>query len=305
VSDVTESDSTVTKVGQGVVSMFGYLRGDISGDTWQGEYFMAGLEARHGTFSFTLASDGLSYSGSFTESVGFSYGMAGDKLSSVGVVPKDTDCFKTDDVLLMKSALNTEYQYTSNALATNIASNSTQDRVAYTDANSHVSVSWTASFGIGFNYGPSFVAGQVACAQWYEGNAAEGIELFVAKDMDSFYSIWLMSSTVSMFNYTQVVEVDKSYGVEINVMLDKLATAEQGMEFSFLRLLTTTDESTCSNAMAGDSMNCDDDDEAVVILIVFIAVLLVVGLAILFSVMYLGVCRKQTKMSESEHKVRI
>jgi hypothetical protein len=173
--------------------------------------------------------------------------------------------------------------------------------VAYSDTNDHVSVSWTASFGIGFNYGPSFVSGQVVCAQWYEGNANEGIELFVAKDQDSFYSIWLISPTVSMFNYTQVVLVDKSFGVEINVMTDKLATATQGMEFSFLRLLTSSDESTCSDAMAGDALNCggnDNDDETVQILAILVAVLIVVGCAIFFAVVYFGMLSKREKMSE-------
>jgi hypothetical protein len=104
-----------------------------------------------------------------------------------------------------------------------------------------------------------------------------------------------------MFNYTQVVLVDKSFGVEINVMTDKLATATQGMEFSFLRLLTSSDESTCSDAMAGDALNCggnDNDDETVQILAILVAVLIVVGCAIFFAVVYFGMLSKREKMSE-------
>lgn len=153
-------------------------------------------------------------------------------------------------------------------------------------------MSWTASFGIGFNYGPSFENGQVVCAQWYESNAKEGIELFVAKDLTSFYSIWLISSTVSVFNYTQVVEVDKSYGVEINVMIDTMATSEEGREFSFLRLLTSSDESTCSNALAGESVNCKEnsDNSAMEILI---AVFIAVGIINAFFLIYFCVFRKR------------
>jgi hypothetical protein len=118
-SEVTEVDSSITTVAQGVFSKFGYLRGEVTGNEWQGEFFMAGIEARHGSFSFTLAADGMSYSGMFTESAGFSYSMGGDLVSSLGAVPKDTDCFKSDEYLLMKNVA--PYSYTSNAIATNIA----------------------------------------------------------------------------------------------------------------------------------------------------------------------------------------
>lgn len=119
VSEVTEADTTVSTIGQGMLSKFGYLRGQIRGDEWTGNYYLAGIEARHGTFSLSLAGDGLSYSGLFSESVGYSYAMGGNKLSTV--VPKDTDCFKTDASLLTQSARLTLYSYTSNAIATNIA----------------------------------------------------------------------------------------------------------------------------------------------------------------------------------------
>lgn len=167
--------------------------------------------------------------------------------------------------------------------------------MSYSDDSNHVSVSWTASFGIGFNYGPSFLNGQVVCAQWYEGNAKEGIQLFVAKDLSSFYSIWLISSSVSVFNYTQVVVLDKSYGVEINEIIDTDIAAEEGREFSFLRLLTSTDESTCEDALAGDSLNCDDsenDDDNQVLTLLMIA-LIIVGCANFAVLIYLKVCLKQ------------
>jgi hypothetical protein len=183
-------------------------------------------------------------------------------------------------------------------------SNATQDRVAYSDANNHVSVSWTASFGIGFNYGPTFINGQVVCAQWYEGNGNEGIELFVAKDLTSFYSIWLMPSSVAVFNFTQVVVLDKSYGVEINEMVDTLATAQEGMEFSFLRLLTTSDETTCSAALAGDSLNCvddnddNDDTEMSVVLLIVIVLASIYGCVVSSILMY-SLCRRY--LTETTH----
>jgi hypothetical protein len=183
-----------------------------------------------------------------------------------------------------------------------VNSGATQDRVAYSDENNHVSVSWTASFGIGFNYGPSFVNGQVVCAQWYEGNAKEGIELFVAKDLNSFYSIWLISSSVALFNYTQVVLIDSSYGVEINEMVDKLASAEEGREFSYLRLLTSADEGTCADALAGDSLNCDDDNDSSTqyVLPILIAVLIVVGSLNFFFLIFFGVYRKGARSEKSD-----
>lgn len=60
-SDVTESDSGTTTVGQGMFSRFGYMRGVVSGNQWEGEFFMAGLEARRGSFNFTLNDNGMSY----------------------------------------------------------------------------------------------------------------------------------------------------------------------------------------------------------------------------------------------------
>jgi hypothetical protein len=122
-SEVAESDTTVSTVAQGVFSKFGYMRGPVEGDVWMGEFFMAGIEARHGTFNLTLGGGGGSYSGVFSEAVGYSYGMSGDKVSTGGYVPADTDCFKSDPALLTQEAINTTspFSYTSNAIATNIA----------------------------------------------------------------------------------------------------------------------------------------------------------------------------------------
>lgn len=62
ISYVTESDTTTTIIGQGVFSQFGYMRGEVMGNQWVGEFFMAGLESRHGTFNFTLDDEyGTSY----------------------------------------------------------------------------------------------------------------------------------------------------------------------------------------------------------------------------------------------------
>lgn len=121
-SEVIEADTSVSTIGQGVFSRFGYMRGPVLGNTWMGDYFMAGLEARHGTFNFTLVNDGLAYTGDFSESVGhISYGMSGIKLSAVGYLPANTDCFKSDDGLLTLEAAGNEYSFTGNAVATNIA----------------------------------------------------------------------------------------------------------------------------------------------------------------------------------------
>ena len=60
-TSVTESDATTTIIGQGVFSQFGYLRGEVVGNQWEGEFFMAGLEARRGSFNFSLDDSGASY----------------------------------------------------------------------------------------------------------------------------------------------------------------------------------------------------------------------------------------------------
>ena len=161
--------------------------------------------------------------------------------------------------------------------------------MAYSDENNEdVSLSWEASFGIGFNYGRSFINGQVVCANWYEANAKEGIELFVAKDVNSFYSVWLASSSVSVFNYTQVVIQGghSAYGVETNNMVDTLATAEEGRAYSYFRLLTSDDEATCEAALAGESLNCDDDDDNIQILAILVAVLIIIGSMNFFFLIY-------------------
>ena len=283
-TDMSSSGSTIA---QGVFSQFGYMRGEVVGNRWEGMFYMAGLEARHGSFNLSLASSDELFSGNFVDSAGFSFHMEGNKLSSG--VPKDTDCFKSDENLLTLEGSDSLYTLTSKALALNIDTNATQDRYAYSDAN-EAYISWTASFGIGFNYGTVFANGQVSCMQWYEGNSAEGIELVVGRDLDSYYSVWLLSPSVAFFNYTQIVLIDKSFGVEINSMSDKSTSADDALEYSFLRLLTSSSEDMCSGALDGKDSDCDDDisRETLAILVI---VLIGVGCLNFFFVLYIGYFR--------------
>ena len=84
--------------GQALHSKVGYMRGTIDSGTnvWTGNYFLAGIEGRRGTFSFSLSTD--TFTGTFTENSGAVETVTGTRTSSTE--PTDLECFRAEPELL-------------------------------------------------------------------------------------------------------------------------------------------------------------------------------------------------------------
>lgn len=254
---VCVSQLLYTTNAQGMFSNIGYMRGSITEDNmWTGQYWMAGIESRRGQFQLMLNSSKESFDGIFTDSTGYNFKMNGYRQSGPDVSPSDIDCFRTSDDLLIDTSV--PFNFSGTVYAVNVDSGSTQSKDVLTYSDSSVRVSWQASWGRGFNYGSIFNGGQVACVNWYEAGEDEGIELLVAKNSTSFYSIWIGVSSVSDFNYTTYFVTHKGYGVELNSIISKSASLTAADSFSYLRLLTETDEGACYAAIV-DTSGSDDD----------------------------------------------
>jgi hypothetical protein len=277
------SELTDITIAQGVFSNVGYMRGEINdANLWTGYFWMAGIESRRGSFELALNNSEASFYGLFTDSTGYDYKMSGIRLSGPELTPSDVECFRTSDDLLVPSLLSAPFNFSGTIHAANVKSGSTQSKSIIAFSDSSVRVSWEAPWGRGFNLGSCFSDGQVACVNWYEAGPDEGIELMVARNATTFYSIWIGASSVSDFNYTTYFVLHSGYGIELNSIIDATTSVTEADSYSYLRLLTEQDEDTCYDAIANanfidDSNDCDNDSGSSS-LVVGLVVALVVSL---------------------------
>lgn len=174
---------------QAAFSQLGYMRGTISHkNTWVGDFFTSGLEAKRGNFTLSLVNDST-LSGMFYEEPGIQYEMVTNKINSD--TPSDLECMKTDDELLITSE-SLPY-YTGQWLG---PENYGYQQYQYDSGT-------TALFSIGnaFGWHPvSYLNNQVSPGQWYT-ETANGIELFVVKNVSHFYLTYWSFERVADFNY--------------------------------------------------------------------------------------------------------
>ena len=111
-----------------------------------------------------------------------------------------------------------------------------------------------------------------------------------------------MPSTVSSYNYTDVVDINEAYGVEINEMVNRHSSVEASLVHSFLRLLTVADESVCSAALSASSINCDDDAGNKDLLTTIIVVLSAFSVFLIFFLVYCIVFRRANGFTSHDEK---
>lgn len=242
--------------GQGTMSYLGYLRGTIdSSNVWTGNYFLGGLDAIRGTFSLALSSDGLSYSGTYTQTgstISYTVSSAA-RLSSA--TPSDMQCLKADDSMLTTSApfnmtgiIGGEYTW-------------------YTSASGNLSTSSYNYFmdgGLfpGTSEGVAFLNGQLVVDSWYEEDNFDGIEVVLAKNASYVYVTWWGFPSVSYFDYSQLNDPD-IHALELRPFdTSSPATAVQKSFDNVCYALWTVDsENSCLNGASTSDDDDDDDDD--------------------------------------------
>lgn len=260
---------------QAVISNLGYMRGTINSNTntWAGQFWLSGFEAKNGDFSLTLAGNGNSYSGTFTEKPGSKLIVttSGDRVASDST-PSDTDCFKTDSSFLTTSTY-TDYTGTYYEPGDNYPwSESTNSETAMYTGSYEYPYS-DGSIIPGVDFGPIFLNGQVATFNWYEPGSDEGIGIQVAKNATSFYSLWWFFSRVSDFDYT--LKDEDFYGQDFSIRDNSVSTADsetKAVSNMCYMLSTDSAEESCLESYSddnsggsnsgGSSSSNNNDDEA-------------------------------------------
>jgi hypothetical protein len=107
--------------------------------------------------------------------------------------------------------------------------------------------------------------GQVVLGNWYEYGMDEGIEMFVAKNSTTFYSLWWFFPRVSDVDYA--LKVEDYQGAHWNykdtsVSFTKAVT-DSTANLCYI-LPDSSVESSCVSASSSSSSNDDDDDEEAV-----------------------------------------
>jgi hypothetical protein len=196
---------------QATVGWTMYMRGNIVGNVWSGNYYMAGKGARRGTFEYTLTSDS---SGeyftvtSFTDSQGGNVPLTfpGSFQKTNGDTPEKQFCFETDLSYLGASHDFTGTYLNERGTFWNIddKSQAAQDPYSLSSYN-YVWNDGTPSNGsTNGPFGDSFENHQVQSGIWYDGGNSgwEGIEIRVAKDANSWYYMWWFLSNMNSYDYS-------------------------------------------------------------------------------------------------------
>jgi hypothetical protein len=179
--DICVSTVNGVSYGQAVFSKLGYMRGAIDvNDVWVGIYYLAGFEARTGTFSLSLTTGTPStFTGVFNLAPGntMSYDVSSAQTSAG--TPSDVECMKTDNSLLGQtsgySAFGTWHD----------GDNVDLSLIDYTDtyvtSYYYPKDTTLTSYYYGTSIG-SRATNQVYLANWHEASADEGLEILVAKN---------------------------------------------------------------------------------------------------------------------------
>lgn len=283
--------------GQALISDVGYLRGTIdSANVWSGDYFMAGLAAIRGTFTLTLNAN--SYSGSYTQSgsnIVYSVSNAA-QLSSAS--PSDLECFRADDSML---TMTQPFDLTG-ALADK------SGNLWYIAATgSSLTTSYTYEFADGTlspgtSQGTTFLNGQIALTNFYEGGDLTGIDVIMAKNSSQIFNLWWLIPSISDFDYSTTSPSNN--GFSSRTIISSISDAEvfeNAYSNMCYALWTTSAEQSCiSTGSSGDSNDDDSDwNEDVLITVVVFAVLSFVAIVATLIVVILRTSRPASLTSQA------
>jgi hypothetical protein len=242
-----------------------YLRGQISGQTWSGNYYFAGMESKMGEFEFLLASNGNTYTiQKFMDSSvkgSYGYGMSGSKM--LADTPNEKDCFKTD-----LDYIGTSHSWTgsfTNGLTMYVIDDVSTP--AFCRQSSYV-YSYQSGPQSSSEQGTCYENNQVSPGQYFESGTTQGLELIVAKNADSYYYLWWAIANDGEYNWTTTNPgTNNGYNPAPYTRLppgDKLGySSDQYVCYEFQ---STDMENSCFErapvgANIGSSMTCPSDQD--------------------------------------------
>jgi hypothetical protein len=242
--------------GQALFSEVGYMRGTIdpSNNEWTGNWYMAGIESRRGTFVFSLSSNTMT--GTFTEPNGAQETVTSTRSSSTE--PSPLQCFRADPEFLDGTG---SFSFAGDWLVGSV------DRYVYVDSNNIL----TGSYDYGENrdipgwyYGSVRENGQVAQLQWYDPGVYEGMYLFAAKNATSQYIIWWGFDWISDFDYSQKNQGNwdvNGFGTRIDYKKSDVTDFNLANKHYCYQLITSSFEEGCLERSSTSFNEEDDDDE--------------------------------------------
>ncbi len=233
----------------------GYLRGTIDNNgIWTGSYYLAGIESRRGSFALTLSPSGDSYSGIYTDTNHFNASATGARLSLS--TPEDLLCFRTSEEYLERTEFTdlTGTYYDNSKDTTPGYMSYLLD--TYTIEQSYTYYAADGSLVSGIARGRIFMNGQVVCAQFYEPDYVEGLDLMVVQNATSYFALNWKSTTVSNFNYADNAGFTHYNLLDTSVPLSTARAKAQ--DTVCYALWTIHSESSC---LATYPASSNDDDE--------------------------------------------
>jgi hypothetical protein len=247
--------------GQALFSQVGYMRGtiNVSTNVWTGNWYMAGVEGRRGTFSFSLAADTMT--GTFTESNGAQETIISARSSSTE--PSSLECFRADPEYL---DFSTSFSFSGDWWVGSV------DRYVFVDSSNVLTGSYDYGQNLdvpGWYYGNVRENGHVAQLQWYEEGNFEGMYLFAAKNATSQYILWWGFDWVSDFSYSQKNDghwATNGFGTRIDYKKSDVTDYSLANTHYCYHLISTTFEEECAQ-QTSDVGNKDEDDDTVLELV--------------------------------------
>jgi hypothetical protein len=188
---------------QAVISHAGYMAGRLEGANWSGQYFLAGEDAPHGTFSLDL--DGDSVTGTFTPA-GYLIGGSVESSRISSSTPADKECFRADPIMFAPDrnfGNQFEGRWAGGVDNWNINFDKPTNRVTgsyHYDTEERV---------FGYERGTVYQShSHVASTSFFEGSDARGVDLLVLKNENEFYATYWAIPSMSAFNYSTVDTAD-------------------------------------------------------------------------------------------------
>lgn len=252
--------------GQGVISNIGIVRGTISGNVFTGEFYLAGQEAKRGTFSLTLNADvSTGYTGTFSEEpnpAAITIAVTGSRVTNTA--PSEVECMKVDNSMLTRTA------YTDITGVWYRSGNSNPyyyavDSTAKTEVSSYSYIYADGTVSPGTSYGTVYLNGQLLLENWYERGADEGMTIILAKNDTAAYSIWWFYSRISDFDYSQVTDPD-FWGTQFFKKDTSYSSADVfaavNKNTCYMLSSKTYEDSCLASYSAPTSISSDNDDAA-------------------------------------------
>lgn len=201
-------------VAQAVISNAGYMVGTLENNRWQGKYFLAGEEAARGHFDIMLNADGGGYQGKRMAAGQFGeVPFSGSRISAA--TPSDLDCFRSSPSMFTEDAGKHPWEGMFHGVVENWNINEHKGHDTFSSSYHYELDGQRVD---GYERGSLHDEGRVGMSSFFEGGAARGVDLMVARDKDSFYSTYWAIPSMAAFDYSTKADADTYQGLNMRRM---------------------------------------------------------------------------------------